>query len=131
MLLAAGAIMLRPSRAAFPDVAPPRGIRAATYVPTAINQVAVLFEQRPMVEAAASEETGARRAALRQRQTEPPLPPAIYTIAALEEPLDIAMKPIEPASFTVPALAGPAPLRVADLSGTTGGSRDREFKERP
>jgi hypothetical protein len=130
MLLAAGAIMLRPARTGFPDVAPPREIRAAVFG-SAIEPTVLLSEQWVALEDATNGKTDARRAAGPQRQPDAPLLPAIHTIAALEEPTDIAMKSIDPASCTVPALAGPAPLKVADLPATAGGSKDREFKERP
>ena len=55
--------------------------------------------------------------------------PAIYMIAALEGPSDIAMKSIEPAACTIPALDAPAPLKVTDLPGAPGGSPQKEFKE--
>ncbi len=58
-----------------------------------------------------------------------PAPPAIYMIAALEGPEDIAMKPIDPATRTIPALDAPAPLTVPDLAGTAGGSQ--KLKEQP
>lgn len=57
--------------------------------------------------------------------------PAIYTIAALDGPEAIGITPIEPPTASVPPLAGPAPLKVTDLPGAPGGSRDQEFKERP
>ena len=54
--------------------------------------------------------------------------PAIYTIAALEGPAEIATTDIEPAACTIPALEGPAPLKVPDLPSNGGGSQ-KEIKE--
>lgn len=131
IVLAASAFMLRPGRVALPDVAPPRGIRAAAHVPSAFDPAVLPIGPRLALETDATERPGRRRVAASQLLADAPLSPAIYTIAALEEPSDIAMKPIDPASCTVPALTGPAPLKVTDLPSTAGGSRDREFKERP
>lgn len=58
-----------------------------------------------------------------------PAAPAIYMIAALEGPPDIPMKTIEPAACTIPALEAPAPLKVTDLPGSSGGSTQKDFKE--
>lgn len=66
-----------------------------------------------------------------QRRNALPELPAIYTIAALEMPESLGIKPIEPSTPSVPPLAGPAPLKVTDLPGAPGGSRDQKFKERP
>jgi hypothetical protein len=65
-----------------------------------------------------------------QRNALPELP-AIYTIAALEAPEAIGIRPLEPSTTFVPPLAGPAPLKVTDLPGAPGGSRDQKFKETP
>ena len=55
----------------------------------------------------------------------------IYTIAALDAPSEIDLRPIGPSAPAVLPLAGPAPLKVTDLPGAPGGSRDQKFKERP
>lgn len=66
-----------------------------------------------------------------ERAVAPPEPSPIYTVAALDGPADIAMKSIEPAEFTIPALEAPAPLKIADLPGSPGGLKQRQFKETP
>lgn len=126
LLLAAGVISWRGSRVDLPAApsAPRLAVGAPDLGPTDAPTLPAVrpVKSRPMV---------ARHAP----HTEPAVslpeapPPAIYMIAALEGPSDIAMKSIEPAACTIPALDAPAPLKVTDLPGAPGGSPQKEFKE--
>lgn len=128
--LAIGAVALTRSRETAP-LAPP----AAPIVQAPVMSPAPGVEQAPpklAQQVTPAQGVRPRRvtAAARPASAGPSHAP-IYTIAALEAMPDIEMKSIEPASCTIPALEGPAPLRVTDLPGTPGGSRNQNFKERP
>lgn len=58
-----------------------------------------------------------RIAAARPQAAEVPLPerPPIHTIAALEGPTDIGLKPIGPEAVVIAPLQGPAPLKISEI----------------
>lgn len=120
LALAAGIAALQASRTTRPDA--PAAPRLATG--------AFVDDPAPPIWQAAVPQSQPRagRASRRPQVEAPALPePApIYTIAALDGPDTIAVKDIEPAARMIPALEGPAPLKVPDLAGITGGLRNKE-----
>lgn len=128
LLLAAGVIAWRSSHLNLPSAptAPRLAVNAGDLVPSGVASPTPVRTVNPRSPIARHvPHTGFAAA--------PPEEPApsIYMIAALEGPSDIAMKSIEPAACTIPALDAPTPLKVTDLPGAPGGSRQKEFKEQP
>lgn len=121
LAVAIGIVAVRTSRATLPDA--PAAPRLATGAfaghPEAPNWQAAIEPLQPRG-------TRQSRPPVVMAVLPEPAPPAIYMIAALEGPDDIAMKSIDPAACTIPALEGPAPLKVPDLAGAAGGSRNKE-----
>ncbi|MEX2270926.1 MAG: hypothetical protein WD690_05620 [Vicinamibacterales bacterium] len=126
--IAAGAVVLRSSRATLP-LPPDAPAIAAALAPTTDPTGVTILLARTAVPLVTRPTASRRKGAVQQAQPSAP-EPAIYMIDALEPPPDIAMKTIEPAAFTIPALDGPAPLRVSDLPATSGGSPSGDSKEK-
>lgn len=126
LLLAAGIVAWRGSRMDLPTTpsAPRLAVAAPDLRPAAVPPLAPArtVKSQPLV--ARHVPPSAPAVALAETPA-----PAIYMIAALEGPSDIAMKSIEPAACTIPALDAPTPLKVTDLPGAPGGSPQKEFKE--
>lgn len=118
LALGAGLMVARASRIDLPPA--PAAPTLATATPAAQAwQVAQVFRpanQTPVARAFRPAAPGAHTTVPAEQA--PPDLPRIYTIPALEGPVDIAVRSIEVPAFTIRALDGPAPLTVSDLKGS-------------